>query len=219
MLAGEVAEHLGTALKIKICGITNAEDALAAAEYGADALGFVFYSGSPRHVAPESARSIIEQLPPFITTVGVFVNEAVENICRIQAETGVGVVQLHGEELPDVCLAFPHAIKAFRVRTLTDLAPFSRYHADAFLLDAYSPGAYGGTGQIFNWDIAVEAKKFGRIILAGGLTPDNIARAIDHVRPYAVDVSSGVEERKGKKDLEKVRLFIQRAKVASLPPS
>jgi phosphoribosylanthranilate isomerase len=202
-------------LRIKICGITNAEDASAAVEYGADALGFVFYPKSPRSVTPEIARSIINTLPPFVTTVGVFVNETAETINRIKAETGITMVQLHGDESPAFCLQWPHVIKAFRVAALSDLEAFEHYTASAFLLDTYSPAKYGGTGQVFNWEIAVEAKRYGSIILAGGLTADNVAKAVAKVRPYAIDVSSGVERAKGKKDLVKLRLFIERAKAAA----
>ncbi|HSW64677.1 MAG TPA: phosphoribosylanthranilate isomerase [Dissulfurispiraceae bacterium] len=202
-------------LRIKICGITNAGDASAAVEYGADALGFVFYPKSPRSVPPETARMIIESLPPFITTVGVFVNETAETITRIKAETGINMVQLHGEEPPSFCSEWPRIIKAFRIAAMSDLDSLAQYSASAFLLDTYSPAEHGGTGQIFNWEVAVEAKRYGRIILAGGLTPDNIAQAVAKVKPYGVDVSSGVEREKGKKDLDKLRLFIERAKAAS----
>jgi len=201
-------------LRIKICGITNAGDASAAVEYGADALGFVFYQKSPRNVSVETARAIIESLPPFVTTVGVFVNETVETISRIKAEAGLDIVQLHGEEPASFCTAWPRVIKALRVSELSDLDALASYDASAYLLDAYSPVEYGGTGQVFNWDIAIEAKRYGRIILAGGLTPDNVAQAIELVRPYGIDVSSGVEKEKGKKDLNKLRLFIERARAA-----
>ncbi|KAF0182393.1 MAG: phosphoribosylanthranilate isomerase [Nitrospirae bacterium] len=204
-------------VRIKICGITNAEDASAAVEYGADALGFVFYPKSPRCITPENARTIIEALPPFVTTVGVFVNETVETVNHIRSETGITMIQLHGEEPPALCKAWPHVIKAFRVAAMSDLDSLAQYSASAFLFDTYSPAEYGGTGQIFNWEIAVEAKRYGRIILAGGLTPDNIAQAVAKVTPYGVDVSSGVEREKGRKDLEKMRLFIERAKSASMP--
>ena len=202
-------------VRVKICGITNAGDASAAVEYGADALGFVFYPKSPRFVTPEIAQSIIGQLPPCIATFGVFVNETPNEIRRICTATGIGIVQLHGDEPASMCTEFPRVVKAFRVRAMSDLQPLGACEASAYLLDTYDVGEYGGTGQVFNWDIAVEAKQFGRIILAGGLTPDNIAQAVVRVRPYAVDVSSGVEKEKGKKDLEKMRLFIERAKAAN----
>ncbi len=202
-------------VRVKICGITNAGDALAAVECGADALGFVFYPESPRYITGAAARSIISQIPPCIATFGVFVNESTETISRIRTEAGIDVVQLHGDEPLSMCRQFPRTVKAFRVRTLTDLEPLSACQSSAFLLDTYDPIAYGGTGQAFNWDIAVEAKQFGRIILAGGLTPENVALAVVHVQPYAVDVSSGVEQSKGKKDRGKMRLFIERAKAAA----
>ncbi len=199
-------------VKVKICGITRAEDALRAVEYGADALGFVFYEGSPRHVFPETVRAIVEQLPPFVVTVGVFVNEHPSVIKQTMQIAGLDMVQLHGEEPPEECSFWPRVIKAFRVRDLSDLSDIGRYRASAYLLDTYSPDLPGGTGRTFDWDIAVEAKQFGPIILAGGLNPDNISEAIRHVRPYGVDVSSGVEKEKGIKDPEKMKLFIQRAK-------
>ncbi len=199
-------------VRVKICGITRKDDALRAVEYGADALGFVFYSRSPRSLQPEAAGEIIAELPPFVTTVGVFVNEEPSRIDEILRITGIEVVQLHGDEPPESCSCWPRVIKAFRVRELTDLDALSGYKVSAYLLDTYSPESYGGTGQLFNWDIALDAKRFGPVVLAGGLTPDNVERAVRWVRPYAVDVSSGVELEKGIKDAEKVRLFIERAK-------
>lgn len=199
-------------VKVKICGITNLEDALAAANYGADALGFVFYKGSPRYISPEAAREIIRQLPPLITTVGVFVDETPERIEEILRHVPIDVAQLHGHEPPELCILSRRVIKAIRVKELSDLEPLKKYRVSAYLLDTYTPESLGGTGQIFNWDIAVAAKEFGKVILAGGLNPENIERAIRWVRPYGVDVSSGVEEEKGKKDLKRMRLFIERAK-------
>lgn len=201
-------------VKVKICGITNIEDALSAVDYGADALGFIFFDKSPRYVTPERAREIISYLPPFITTAGVFVNETKEKMLDIIKFAGIDILQLHGEEPPEYCGIWHRVVKAFRVRNFTDLKPLEKYRCSAFLLDAYSPESFGGTGQIFNWDIAVEAKRFGRIILSGGLNPDNIVRAVRYVRPYAVDVSSGIEEEKGKKDLKKMKAFIEKAKAA-----
>lgn len=198
--------------RVKICGITNLEDARLAVEYGADALGFVFYEGSPRHVFPETVREIISHLPPFVTTVGVFVNASPQEIREVMDLAGLDVVQLHGDEPQEECSLFPRVIKAFRVRELSDIERLKGYSVSAYLLDAYDPEVPGGTGQTFNWDIAVEAKKYGPIILAGGLTPENVADAVSRVRPYAVDVSSGVEAQKGKKDPEKMRLFIERVK-------
>jgi phosphoribosylanthranilate isomerase len=200
--------------KIKICGITNIEDALSAVDYGADALGFVFYHKSPRYITPEKTREIILQLPPFVSTVGVFANETHEKMKEILEFSGIDILQLHGDEPPDTCYIWHRVIRALRVSDFADLKPLEMCRVSAFLLDTYSTASYGGTGQIFNWDIAVEAKRFGRIILSGGLNPDNIEKAIRWVRPYAVDVSSGIEEEKGKKDLKKMRAFIEKAKNA-----
>jgi phosphoribosylanthranilate isomerase len=204
-------------LRIKICGITNREDALAAIECGADALGFVFYSESPRAITPEIAKSIVSEFQPFITSVGVFVNETRKELERIADYAGLNIVQLHGTESPEDCCLNRTVIKAIRVKDLTDLEPLTHYKsASAFLLDTYAPNSIGGTGQRFNWEIAIEAKKFGKIILAGGLTPDNVADAIQTVLPYGIDVCSGVESsKKGKKDLKKLRKFIERARKAS----
>lgn len=201
-------------VKVKICGITNLEDALEAVAHGADALGFVFFKKSPRYISPSKAKAIIKKLPPFISTVGVFVNENKKNIEKIADQTGINIIQLHGDERPQACRLLRPVIKAFRVKSLECLEPLSKYKdkVSAFLLDTYTPEIFGGTGQIFNWDIAVEAKQLGRIILAGGLTPENLEQAIRWVHPYAVDVSSGVEEEKGKKDHWKMKLFIERAK-------
>lgn len=204
-------------VRVKICGITNAEDAMVAAVAGADALGFVFFPESPRYVTPEAAAAIIEKLPPFISTVGVFVNDPVERVREVMKRTGLRYAQLHGNESPEDCKALgSSAIKAFRIDTISDLAPIEKYSscASAFLLDAFSKAAYGGTGMVFNWDVAVEAKRYGRVILAGGLTPENVTEAVHRVQPYAVDTSSGVEAEKGRKDHHKVRMFIARAKGA-----
>ncbi|NWF76977.1 MAG: phosphoribosylanthranilate isomerase [Nitrospirae bacterium] len=204
-------------VRVKICGITNIADAFAAIEAGADALGFVFYKASPRSITPEKASEIIRKIPPLLSTVGVFVNENPVKIKKIINITRIDVVQLHGEEPPDMCeLISNKIIKAFRVKSLESLDPLIHYKnkVSAFLLDTYTPDIFGGTGQIFNWDIAIDAKQFGQIILAGGLTPDNITSAVKRVRPYAVDVSSGIESEKGKKDHKKMKLFIQKAKEA-----
>ena len=203
--------------KIKICGITNLEDAKAAIDFGADALGFVFFRESPRAISPQKAASIIAKLPAFTTTVGVFVDKPGDEIQKIVNETGIDVIQLHGDEPPESCRLLRRVIKGIRVKSLESLEPLKSYQdlVSAFLLDTFAPHMPGGTGQVFNWDIAIEAKNFGRIILAGGLTPENISEAIRRVNPYAVDVSSGVELVKGKKDHQKMRLFIERARSAS----
>ena len=202
--------------KIKICGITNLVDANAAIDFGADALGFVFFKESPRAISPQKAASIIAKVPSFTTTVGVFVDKPRDEIQTIVNETGLDVIQLHGNESPESCRLLRRVIKGIRVKSLESLEPLKSYQGlvSAFLLDTYAPHMSGGTGQVFNWDIAIEAKNCGRIILAGGLTPENISEAIRRVNPYAVDVSSGVELVKGKKDHQKMRLFIERAKSA-----
>jgi phosphoribosylanthranilate isomerase len=202
--------------KVKICGITTPEDALTAVEAGADALGFVFYKESPRHIFPEEAARIINLLPPFVQAVGLFVNEAPEVVNQVSRNCRLGLVQLHGDETPDYCRRIEQRVmKAFRVRSLTCLDPIADYRLSGCLLDAYSPSFYGGTGTSFNWEIAQEAVKRGhKIVLAGGLTPDNVAEAIRQVHPYAVDVSSGVESAPGKKDADKIRQFIRNAKEA-----
>ncbi|MBE0426338.1 MAG: phosphoribosylanthranilate isomerase [Nitrospirae bacterium] len=203
-------------VRVKICGITNLDDALAAVDSGADALGFVFFEGSPRYISHQKAASIIKKLPSFITTIGVFVNEHPEEIEKIIVLTGIDVVQLHGDETPDMCFISRRVIKAIRVKSLESLESLIHFKdkVSAFLLDTYAPDTFGGSGRIFNWDIASDAKQFGRIILAGGLTPDNIIEAIRRVKPYGVDVSSGVESEKGKKDYKKMKLFIERTKGA-----
>ena len=204
-------------VKVKICCITDLEDALMAAEAGADALGFVFYSASPRNVQPEQAAAIIRQLPTFIQAVGLFVNESPATIAEISNRCSLDIIQLHGEESPDFCNAIPRRVlKAFRIQDTASLEQLRAYRTSAFLLDAWSPNAHGGTGQTFNWDIAASAAKTNRIVLAGGLTPDNVACAVRQVQPYAVDVSSGVETAPGKKDAMLVRKFIRNAEEACL---
>ncbi|AJY68599.1 N-(5'-phosphoribosyl)anthranilate isomerase [Geobacter sulfurreducens] len=200
-------------VRVKICGITSLEDALVAVEAGADALGFVFHDESPRHVTPEQAAGIIAGLPPFIQTVGLFVNRPPAFVNDTATRCRLDLVQLHGDEPPEFCDAVERrVIKAFRVKDISSLDPIRHYRVAAHLLDAYSPKAYGGTGLTFNWDIAAAAKEFGPLILAGGLTPDNVREAVETVKPYAVDVSGGVESAPGRKDAARVREFIRRAK-------
>ncbi len=201
-------------VKVKICGITNLSDGLAAAEAGADALGFVFHDQSPRHVALEVAAELIRELPPFVIKVGVFVNAPEERVVRAAQECGLNLLQFHGDESPEYCLQFGlMSMKAFRVRDQASLQALPDYRTDAWLLDAYAPDKLGGTGETFNWDLALQARTWNRpIFLAGGLTPENVAEAVRCARPYAVDVSSGVEAAPGKKDHARVRAFIQAAK-------
>jgi phosphoribosylanthranilate isomerase len=203
-------------VKVKICGITSAEDALAAVDAGADALGFMFYAPSPRCVTREMVAQIIPQLPPFVAKVGVFVNPTAEEVQRAIADCGLDTLQFHGEEPPEFCRQFGlKVLKAFRVQGPETLKALPTYSAMAWLLDSFVAGTRGGTGNSFNWEIAAQAVTLGgRVILAGGLTPENAADAVRKVRPYALDVSSGVESAPGRKDAAKVRAFIAAGKGA-----
>jgi phosphoribosylanthranilate isomerase len=200
--------------RVKICGITNVADAQAAVEAGADAIGFIFYEKSPRFVSIETAAEISKQLPPFLMRVGVFVNAPEEFIFRAMSEIGLSMLQFHGHETPEYCVQFGlMSMKAFPMRNEESLKEIPNYQTEAYLLDAFMENALGGTGKTFNWDLAVEAQKFGKpIFLSGGLTPENVAEAVRKVKPFAVDVSSGVETSPGKKDAEKVKAFIAAVK-------
>ena len=200
--------------RIKICGITNIDDALMAIGAGADALGFNFVPNTPRYLKDtKAAAKIIEQLPPFITTVGLFVNADPELIQSIADECHLDMLQLHGDESPQFCQGFNRRIiKAVRVKDELSCSHLSDYRVSGYLLDTYVKGALGGTGVVFDWRLAVKAKQYGRIVLAGGLDPDNVASAVQQVRPYGVDVSSRVEASPGRKDPVKVRAFIQNVK-------
>ena len=180
--------------QVKICGITSVSDGLAAAEAGADMIGLMFYDGSPRHVTVAQAAEISRALPPFVLRVGVFVNPDETLVTRAIAECGLSLLQFHGDEDSAFCTQFGlMSMKAIRVRDEESLQTLANYHTDAFLLDAYSQAGLGGTGEKFNWDLAVAAQKCGKpIFLAGGLTPENVADAVRQARPFAVDVSSGV---------------------------
>ena len=208
-------------VKVKICGITTPPDALAAIDAGADALGFMFYEPSPRNVSIRQATEILRELPPFIIKVGVFVDASEDLVMRAIGDCGLNLLQFHGNETPEYCAQFGlMSMKAFRIRDAGSLATLQEYPTDAWLLDAYAADKPGGTGETFNWELAVEAKKLGRpIFLAGGLTPANVADAVRMVQPYAVDVSSGVEATPGKKDHAKIRDFIQAAKSVELSES
>jgi phosphoribosylanthranilate isomerase len=199
--------------RIKICGITRSDDADAAEAAGADAIGFVFHPSSPRYISPEHAGSISRRLGPFIAKIGVFVNtppETIQAVCRDAFLTGV---QLHGEETPETVRdiqSFVPVIKAFRVGNGFNPAVLEQYAAAAFLLDTFVEGtSYGGTGKTFDWNTAGACTQYGRIILAGGITPENIADAIRTVNPWGVDVSSGVERSPGVKDHEKIKEVMQ----------
>lgn len=202
--------------KVKICGMTQLKDALFAVEQGADAVGFIFYKKSPRAVTMKIVREIIAKLPPLVDTVGVFVNESADRVNKIADYCGLDLVQLHGEESPAFCRKIHRrVIKAFRVKDLQSIKELEKYPVSGFLLDTFSDNLHGGTGKTFDWNLALPAKKFGPVILAGGLTPRNIGQAVRQVRPYGVDVCSGVEESPGIKDLEKVRAFLKNIRSGS----
>ena len=204
-------------VRIKICGITNIEDAQTAVGLGADALGFVFASSS-RRVSENQADEIIGELPPFTVSVGIFVNQQLAQVKEIIKRCDLNVVQFHGEESPDYCAQFEEVkvIKALRVRNHDELKSLSDYAVDGFLLDTYVEGKAGGTGISFDWNLAISCKDCQKpLILSGGLSPDNVAEAIKMVEPYAVDVSTGVESAAGKKDPQLMKEFIRRAKDAS----
>jgi len=197
-------------IRTKICGITCVEDALCAAELGVDALGFNFYEKSPRYIDPAEAGEIVAQLPPFVTAVGLFVNPEEETVNDAVKASGIHLIQFHGDEPDEFCMGFGRPyIKALRVSPeLNVAAEMSRFsYASGILLDAFVQGKFGGTGQSFNWDL-VPRKTDQAIILAGGLTPQNVEMAIQKASPYAVDVSGGVESSKGKKDSSKMKLFL-----------
>ena len=200
-------------VRVKICGITNVEDALFACELGADAIGLNFYSKSPRCISPFTASKIIRKLPPLVSAVGVFVNWQAAPVTALAKALGLSAAQLHGDEPPQFITEIAKkvsVIKALHVGKGSALPPFAKYRgATAFLLDAPHSGQYGGTGHSTDWSLAHTAAKSHRILLAGGLTPENVAEAILAVRPYAVDVTSGVESKPGKKDAAKLRAFLE----------
>jgi phosphoribosylanthranilate isomerase len=203
-------------VKVKICGLTTVSDALVAVPAGADAIGLMFYSGSPRHISMEAAQQIARTLPTSVIRVGVFVDPNPSDVFAAIQLCGLNVLQFHGDETSGFCQQFGvMTMKAFRMKNGGSLALLPSFSTDAFLLDSYVPDKPGGTGETFNWELAVEAKKFGRpIFLAGGLTSENVADAIRAVQPFAVDVSSGVEISPGRKDPEKIRAFIAAARGA-----
>jgi phosphoribosylanthranilate isomerase len=201
---------------VKICGITNLDDALAAVVAGAGALGFNFYKPSPRYISPENARAIVQQLPSSILTVGVFVNEESQSVTKIAAEVGLKAVQLHGDESPEYCreLAADHeVIKTLSVSQDFDTHLVHAYEVAAIMLDTRDNDLRGGTGRVFDWSIASQVNQLvPKLFLAGGLSPENIAEAIKAVRPFAVDACSALEDSPGKKNHERMRSFIQTAR-------
>jgi phosphoribosylanthranilate isomerase len=206
-------------VKVKICGITNREDAQAAVAAGADLLGFVFCEDSPRHVTVAEAAVIAQIVPPQVVRVGLFVNAPEERVAEALSACGLQLLQFHGDETPEYCRQFgAMSMKAFRMKDAATLQHLREYPTDAWLLDAFVPNQRGGTGHTFNWELAVAAVKLGKpVFLAGGLTPENVAAAVRQVQPFGVDVSSGVEAAPGKKDHAKVRAFVQAAKSAAGP--
>jgi phosphoribosylanthranilate isomerase len=202
---------------IKICGLRRAEDVAVAVEAGADALGFNFWTGTRRYISPAEAAPIIRQLPEGVLPVGVFVDATVEHILQVATQTGIRAIQLHGDEPPAVLEALSgyRTIKAIKVGERLDPAQLQAYaNADIILLDRAVRGMVGGTGQKFDWSLAVEAAKYATILLAGGLHPGNVAEAIRTARPWGVDVASGVETAPGVKDAEMLRAFIRNARAA-----
>ncbi len=205
-------------MKIKICGITNSEDALFCAEKGTDALGFIFYEKSRRFVSPGKAAEIISHLPPFVSKVGVFVNESRDRIMKTGKLCGLDYLQFHGDETPEFVDSFEGfpVIKVISVNDERSIEKMAYYNCSSFLLDTFSKDARGGTGKTFNWNLALKAKEYGRVILSGGLGPENVAEAIDKVSPYAVDASSLLESKPGKKDHVAVADFIKNCRRAFL---
>ena len=200
-------------VRVKVCGITNAVDALQAVELGADALGFIFYKGSKRYIDPRDAHRIISSLPPFISSVGVFVNQTVPEIKGAVETSGVDRVQLHGDETPEFCAMLPYKlIKAVRVKDTVNSDQVELYPVRAILFDKHTDEMYGGTGTSFDWGVLKGINISKKVILSGGLTPENVSRAIEIVKPYGVDVSTGVEDSPGKKNHIKMRKFIEAVK-------
>ena len=204
--------------RVKICGITTREDAQVAVEAGADMVGLIFYAPSPRYVTPAQAHRIVAHLPPACCAVGVFVNESLDTVTQIARTSGVHMVQLHGTESPEMCQQLPwRVIKTFRFTAQVQPEMMQQYSVEALLIEGFHPDVYGGGGVQADWQRVALLHQYGRIMLAGGLTPENVREAIRIVRPYAVDVCSGVEATPGTKDWRKVRAFMRNAKRA-VPP-
>jgi phosphoribosylanthranilate isomerase len=204
-------------VKVKICGITSVADGHAAAAAGADMIGLMFYDQSPRHITLPQAVEISRGVSPYVLRVGVFVDPEEDFVMRAIQECNLNLLQFHGNESSEFCTQFGvMSVKAMRVRDEASIKALANYHTDAFLLDACSKSGFGGTGEKFNWNLAIAARKYDKpIFLAGGLTPENVEAAVRQVRPFAVDVSSGVESAPGKKDPAKVAAFIAAAKRGS----
>jgi phosphoribosylanthranilate isomerase len=203
--------------KIKICGITNKPDAVAASELGVDMLGFVFYNKSKRYITPALAEDVINEIPPFIARVGVFVDETKENVVKAAEDAGLDMLQFHGNETPGYCASFMpdyKVIKAFRLRSKDDLKKVNSYDTDYYLFDTYDSDCAGGTGKRFDWSLLKDFELLKPVILSGGLNPDNVKRAIEEVAPFAVDASSGIESAPGKKDIRPLKNFIENVRTA-----
>jgi len=213
--------------KIKICGITNKKDAIDASELGVDMLGFVFYKKSKRYVEPKIVRDIVNELPPFTSKVGVFANEDKDKVIEIAEECSLDVLQFHADETPDYCAGFSAAniggsayggkdsykvIKAFRIKDRDSLKGINDYGVNFYMLDAYSPEDFGGTGKSFDWKMAENFEFLKPVILSGGLTPDNVSNAISMLSPYGVDVSSGIEDSPGRKNLDLMKRFVEKVR-------
>jgi phosphoribosylanthranilate isomerase len=199
--------------QVKICGITNTDDARVAVEAGADMIGLNFYPPSPRYVTPAQARAIVASLPASVSAIGVFVNEDVETVSRIVRDSGVQMVQLHGEETSEFCQQLPWpVVKTFRFTAQVQPEMMRQYAVAAYLIEGFHADLYGGGGALADWQRVATLHQYGRIMLAGGLTPENVRDAIRVVHPYAVDVCSGVEASPGRKDWHRVRAFVQGAK-------
>ena len=204
--------------KIKICGITNKRDAIEASKLGVEMIGFVCYEGSKRYVEPKTIRDIANEIPPYIAKVGVFVDETAENVSEIAQDCSFDILQFHGDESPEYCAGFKDdykVIKAFRIKDKDSLKGINAYDTGYYLLDTYSTKLAGGTGECFNWNVLAGYEFLKPVILSGGLTPDNVVRAIQGIVPYGVDVSSGVEKSAGKKDLELMKRFVENVRKAS----
>ena len=197
--------------RVKICGITNAADAEICVESGVDALGFIFYKKSPRYIEPSRAKEIISSLPPFVTPVGVFVNEARDIIDDISRLTGIRALQFSGDESPAECNGYSlSTIKAFRFSTVEEVSKIDRYTTSLIMIDGAKDGEYGGTGNLVDFSIAAKISEHHPLMLAGGLRPDNVIEAVKIVKPYAIDVNSGVEMEPGRKDSKKIHMLFER---------
>ena len=205
-------------VRVKICGITIKEQALAIAALNVDALGFILYQKSPRYIKPNKIRSIINVLPPFVKTVGVFVNESIADLTEIMLQSGLDLAQLSGDESPDYCRQLTENgiswIRSFRIRDPADLDQTALFPANYILLYAWSDKDFGGTGKTFDWHIIDQLPDRYEIILAGGINLENVEKAIKSVQPYGIDVSSGVEESPGVKSIEKVKALLKRIRMS-----